>query len=167
VIVRVEKSLPPTKLLLYLIGKEKATVTVVGGDRPSPSAEENQQTYQGERVICSAMAVLREHGRTKIAPGTCIFPFEFALPASLPSIMNGVAAAGQSKSYPSWTIRYQLSLGASSPKGKTTIKVGRYYFGVASAPLPDERVPVLFHQNRTVLSTRLVDIVGLWRWPPE
>jgi hypothetical protein len=83
--------------------------------------------------------VLREKGDSKIDPGTYVYPFQISLPSSIPSSMGG---RGNNTSYSTWKIQYKMHVCAHG-RGSPVDKLGQRYLTIASAPLPNERVPAL------------------------
>jgi hypothetical protein len=128
--VRVNKQLPPTRMILFLIGKEKSKVREGSG--------KNKVYYLGHRTICSANLVLREKGNSPINPGTYVFPFQMCMPSSIPSSMSGHDNDGRQD----WKIQYKMHVCAVA-KGAPVDRLGERYVTFASAPLPNERVPAL------------------------
>jgi hypothetical protein len=127
VVAQVKQQLPPTRIVLFLTGKEKTRVGSNG---------KNSHTSYGERTICSANLVLREKGNSPINPGTYVFPFQICLPSSIPSSMKG--ESGRSD----WKIQYKLHVCVHG-KGPPVDKLGKRYVLINSAPLPNERVPAM------------------------
>jgi len=84
----IEQSLPPMKLALLFIGREKVSTT--------------------KRIITKSDIILRDVEHGPISPGTYIFPFEVSLPDSLPSTKSGEFPEFQ------WGVEYQLDLYAEN-----------------------------------------------------
>ena len=126
---QVKQQLPPTRMILFLVGKEKSRVNYQRG--------KHSKTAFGQRTICSANLVLRERGTSPITPGTYVFPFEICMPSSIPSSMSGKSKSG----YSNWKIQYKMHVCAHGNKGSPVDKLGERYVTMVSAPLPNERVP--------------------------
>ena len=127
VVVEVTKSIPPTKISLRFLGKEKTCSYHRSGKHGS--------YYRGSRDLVSASLVLREVGSTSIEPGTYAFPFRIHLPSSLPSSMNGSHAHNRGW----WKIQYKLCVLTN----KSSSRFAERLVSIASNPLPDERVPCM------------------------
>jgi hypothetical protein len=136
VVAKVKKQLPPTRIIVFLTGKEKSQVVYRRNDRQS---QQSRYAY-GQRTICSANLVLREKGNSPINPGTYLFPFQICLPSSIPSSMAGTAQSHRGRS--NWKIQYKMHVAAHG-NGSRVDKLGERYVTIASAPLPNERVPAL------------------------
>jgi hypothetical protein len=130
VVAKVKSQLPPTRIIVFFIGKEKSRVVYKRGNRSG--------VVYGQRTICSASLVLREKGHSPINPGTYVFPFQICLPSSIPSSMHGTSQNGRSN----WKIQYKMHVCAHG-NGSRVDKLGERYVTIASAPLPNERVPAL------------------------
>lgn len=128
-ILNVTRALPDAQIILNLSGREKTRIRRQSG--------KNTHTYHGKRTICEAKAILKhESAGGMIVPGTYTYPFEFIMPDSIPSSMDG------SRGYDNWMIQYKLTASAFAQR-KLHDNLMKFYFSVASKPLPDVRVPAV------------------------
>ena len=103
-------SLPPMKLELYFVGKEK--IKMVRQERPISvkgvlSSHDENSANEGsvvvdENVIISKSAVLRDVDEGDF--WEYMIPFEMKIPPNLPSSMSGGSTSGGSK----WKIQYKI-----------------------------------------------------------
>lgn len=97
--------------------------------------QQNQQrkiSYTGTRDICNSRVVLRSEEDGEIHQGTYTFPFEFYLPTTLPTSMDGSTNEG------TWKIHYELTVHTTHIQNLITQPIL-----VASAPLPNGKVPAI------------------------
>lgn len=74
VVLKVNRRLNPTNLVLYLLGKETTIIS-----------KATKGSVRDAKIIARAMTTLFDAGRNKIERGIHTIPFSFVLPTSLPS----------------------------------------------------------------------------------
>lgn len=118
---------------LTIVGKEKTAIRL-GGDK---------RTIEAERPFFTVELPFRDQPHETIRRGKFAFPFSVELPPSLPSTV----------SYPPSTGRLGLRIQYKMIGSVGTKLHAKHYLNVASAPVPNERVPAMIQPTCFTLNS--------------